>query len=35
MERLNKEGLAYYHRLIKGLLDEKKTEIDRITEEQI
>ena len=35
MERLNKEGLAYYHSLIKGLLDEKKTEIDRITEEQI
>lgn len=35
MERLNKEGLAYYHSLIKGLLNEKKTEIERITEEQI
>lgn len=35
MERLNKEGLAYYHSLIKGLLDEKNTKIERITEEQI
>lgn len=35
MERLNKEGLAYYHSLVKGLLDEKNIEIERITEEQI
>lgn len=27
MERLNKEGLAYYHSLIQGLLDEKGSEI--------
>lgn len=35
MERLNKEGLAYYHSLVKGLLDEKNTKIINQTASEV
>ena len=32
MERLNKEGLAYYHNLIKGMLEVTPEDNEAITE---